>query len=129
MRRKKNEMRFMILLTTRHADAPPSAALAGAMTARIGAAAESGMLVDTGGLSDVDITRVSVTNGRLEETCRPRDACDHVVGGYAILDVATRGEAVATARGMLATHQQHWPSWDGVAEVRPITSPQDMLPD
>ena len=43
-----------------------------------------------------------------------------MVGGYAMLEWASREKAVEGALAFMRLHTEHWPSWRGECEVRPI---------
>ncbi|MDE2137006.1 MAG: hypothetical protein KGJ68_06180, partial [Gammaproteobacteria bacterium] len=46
-----------------------------------------------------------------------------VIGGYAILEAATRADALRIATEFMELHRRHWPEFEGEAEVRPMLSP------
>ncbi|MGH7529441.1 MAG: YciI family protein [Gemmatimonadales bacterium] len=41
-----------------------------------------------------------------------------VIGGYAVLELPTREEAIRAAVDFMQFHAQHWPGWEGEMEVR-----------
>ena len=55
----------------------------------------------------------------------PYAEAKEVAGGYAILETRSHEEAVENARRMIAIHQQYWPGWEGAAEVRRISGPDE----
>ena len=57
--------------------------------------------------------KVTVTDGPFVET-------KEIVGGYAVLEWASREQAVQGAVDFMKLHAEHWPSWQGECEVRPI---------
>ena len=55
----------------------------------------------------------ALTDGPFSET-------KEVVGGYALVQAATRDEALALAREFMDLHRIHWPAFEGECEVRPL---------
>ena len=53
----------------------------------------------------------------------PYTEAKEVVGGYSIIDVSSREEAVALATRVIEIHRDYWPGWEGSAEVRPLHAP------
>ncbi|HEY0037085.1 MAG TPA: YciI family protein, partial [Longimicrobium sp.] len=49
-----------------------------------------------------------------------------VVGGYGIVEAASREEAVEGAVWLMNMHREHWPGWEGEVEVRQIMGPEDF---
>ena len=43
-----------------------------------------------------------------------------IIGGYALVEVASREEAMKTARQFMELHRVHWPEFEGECEVRPL---------
>jgi hypothetical protein len=63
---------------------------------------------------------VTVTDGPFAEA-------KEVVGGYAVIEVRDMEEAVEQARRMVELHKL-WPGWEGFAEVRRISGPDEGPP-
>jgi len=42
------------------------------------------------------------------------------VGGYAVLEVRSKAEAVELAKRLMQIHKDHWPGWEGSCEVRQL---------
>jgi hypothetical protein len=40
-----------------------------------------------------------------------------VVGGWAILKVSSRAEALENCRKFMELHSQYWPGWEGTPEM------------
>jgi hypothetical protein len=59
--------------------------------------------------------------GKLTVIDGPFTEAKEVVGGYAVLEWASREKAVEAALAFMRLHSEHWPSWEGECEVRPIT--------
>ena len=45
-----------------------------------------------------------------------------------MLDVRSHEEAVENARRTMQLHLDHWPGWEGTAEVRRISGPEEDPP-
>jgi hypothetical protein len=82
---------------------------------------KSGVLKDTGGLKPTsEGFRVRLSNKQLKVIDGPFTESKEVVGGYAIVEVASREEALKIARQFMELHRQHWPTFEGESEVRPL---------
>ena len=80
--------------------------------------------VDTGGLlPSKDGVRVRLANGKIVVTDGPFTESKEVIGGWAILETASRDEAVRIATEFMELHRKHWPEFDGESEVRPMFDP------
>ncbi len=103
--------------------APPPALLE-AMGKFVQKSLQDGTLVDTGGLlPTADGVRVRLTRGKITVTDGPFTESKEVVGGWAILNVATKAEAVRIATEFMELHRQHWPEFEGESEVRGMFDP------
>ena len=81
----------------------------------------SGILKDTAGLKpSSDGFRVRLSKGQVKVTDGPFSESKEVVGGYAIVEVPSRKEALEVARKFMDLHRVHWPSFEGESEVRPV---------
>ncbi len=81
----------------------------------------SGVVKDTAGLKPTsEGFRVRSSGNRLTVTDGPFTEAKEVVGGYAIVEVASREEALKIARDFMELHRVHWPAFEGESEVRPI---------
>ena len=43
-----------------------------------------------------------------------------IVGGYALVEVASKADAVDLARQFVELHRVHWPDFECACEVRPL---------
>jgi hypothetical protein len=87
---------------------------------------KSGVLKDTAGLkSTAEGFRVRSSGNQLKVTDGPFTESKEVVGGYALVEVASKEEALQVARQFMELHRVHWPAFDGECEVRPL---EDMSP-
>jgi hypothetical protein len=102
-------------------DTPPPAALMQAMGEFIERSRKEGILVETGGLSpSKDGLRVRLENGKITVKDGPFSESKEVIGGWAILDLATKADAIRVATEFMDLHRKHWPGFEGESEVRPI---------
>ena len=53
----------------------------------------------------------------------PFSESKEVIGGWAILKVASKSEAIRLATEFMELHRKHWPGFEGEAEVRPMFEP------
>jgi hypothetical protein len=82
---------------------------------------KSGVLKDTAGLKGTkDGFRVRQSGGKLSVIDGPFTEAKEVVGGYALVEVKSREEALKLARGFMDLHLKHWPAFVGECEVRPV---------
>jgi hypothetical protein len=82
---------------------------------------KSGILKDTAGLKPTaEGFRVRSSRNQLQVTDGPFAESKEVVGGYALVEVASREEALKVARQFMELHRVHWPAFAGECEVRPV---------
>lgn len=82
---------------------------------------KSGVLKDTAGLKpSSDGFRVRSAGNRLSVTDGPFAESKEIVGGYAIVELPSREEALEFARRFMELHRVHWPAFEGESEVRPV---------
>ena len=102
----------------------PPAALMEAMGKFVQKSLQDGSLVDTGGLlPSKDGTRVRLARGKITVTDGPFTESKEVIGGYAILNVASRSEALRIATEFMELHRTYWPEFEGECEMRPMFEP------
>ncbi|WP_228500187.1 YciI family protein [Nocardioides agariphilus] len=121
-------MRYMVMLSMRSDVGPPPPGLVSAMGTAMSEAFGSGLMIDAGGLMDDQQTTFTLRSGALSRTDGPYAEAKEVVGGYAVLDVRSHEEAVEAARRMMQVHLEHWPGWEGAADVRRIAGPEEGPP-
>ncbi|MGW1404787.1 YciI family protein [Streptomyces sp. NPDC002403] len=79
---------------------------------------KAGVMLETAGLTPTSQgTRVTWSGGKLTHTDGPFTETKEVVGGYAILQVKDKEEALEWTRRFLRTHPE---SWTVTSEVRQI---------
>jgi hypothetical protein len=102
----------------------PPQALMEAMGKFVQKSLAEGILLDTGGLRpSKDGARVRLTKGKITVTDGPFAESKEVIGGYAILNVASKAEALRVATEFMELHREHWPEFEGESEVRPMFEP------
>lgn len=96
-------------------------ALMDAMGEFVGEGFKSGVLKDTAGLKGTaEGFRVRSSKNRLKVTDGPFTEAKEIVGGYAMVEVGSREEALKVARDFMELHRIHWPEFEGECEVRPL---------
>ena len=82
---------------------------------------KSGVLKDTAGLKPTaDAFQIRQSGGKLQATDGPFAETKEVVGGFALIDVKSDGEARDVARQFMELHRIHWPEFEGECEARPL---------
>jgi hypothetical protein len=82
---------------------------------------KSGILKDTAGLKPTsEGFRVRLSKNQLKVTDGPFTESKEVVGGYALMELPSRKEAMEMARQFMELHRVHWPGFEGESEVRPL---------
>jgi hypothetical protein len=105
-------------------ESSPPPALMQAMNEFVERLYKEGTLLDTGGLlPSKDGFRIRLENGELKVTDGPFSESKEVIGGWAILNVASKAEAVRVSTEFMELHRKHWPAFEGESEVRPIFEP------
>jgi hypothetical protein len=116
-------MKYMMFI--KHAESyrslPVPPGLHEAMGEFVTAALESGLMKETAGLKATsEGQRVRLSGGKVQVTDGPFTEAKEVVGGFAIVDVKSKAEAVELARKFMDIHRVHWPALEGECEVRPF---------
>ena len=120
-------MRFlsMIRLDERTAQAPTEKLMAD-MGKLIDEMTRAGVLVTTAGLRPTsEGARVRLRGGKLSTTDGPFTEAKEVIGGYAILEVQSKEEAIEHTRRFLAVHGDEW---DLECELRQLDGPDSGGP-
>lgn len=118
-------MRFLNMIkSVEGKSGPPPAALMQAIATLGAEAAQAGVLVDTGGLGPTSAgALIRVSGGKIAVTDGPFAQGKEVAGGYAIFEAASKEVAIKFAKQFMDLHVEHWPEWEGSAEVRPVFGP------
>ncbi len=113
-------MKFLMMLkaSEKYRDEGPPPALLEGMGKFVQDGFQSGKVVDTGGLKGSSAaTRFRVEKGKLTVTDGPFTEAKEVVGGWAIVKVDSKAEALEIGRAFMELHQKNWPGWEGTSEV------------
>ena len=116
-------MKYLMLIkhSESHRSQPIPPGLMDAMGKFVTEGFASGLLKDTAGLKPTsDGQRVRLSGGALKVTDGPFTETKEVVGGYAIVEVKSKEEALKVAREFMELHRIHWPAFEGECEVRPL---------
>ena len=116
-------MRYLIMLKTgSEKPAAPTPELMAARGKLTEDAVKSGKLVETGGMqAAASGTTLHLSSGKVTVTDGPFTEANEIVGGYAIMDLESKEEAVAMARQFLEIHARVLgPSYTVESEIRRI---------
>jgi hypothetical protein len=105
-------------------EAGPPQALMEAMGKFVDRSFKDGTLVDTGGLRpSKDGARIRLAKGKITVTDGPFTEAKEVIGGWAILRVDSKAEAIRIATEFMELHRRYWPEFEGESEIRPMFDP------
>ena len=115
-------MRFMMIVKgdeNVQAAGPPPQELMEAIGQLGEAAAKDGKMISRGGLHHTSKgASLRLSGGKLAVRDGPFSEAKEVIGGFAIMELASREEAIEEARKFMELHRTYWPAWDGECEVR-----------
>jgi hypothetical protein len=123
MTTEEKVMRYMAMLKFDESlpVGPPPPELVQAMADYAVEGARNGTLVDQGGLlPSAAGAIVSLVDGTIKAVDGPFTEAKELVGGYAVLEVRSKEEAVELAKRVMQIHKDHWPGWQGTCEVREL---------
>jgi hypothetical protein len=84
----------------------------------------NGTFIDGAGLLPTsDGHRVKLRGGKITITDGPFTESKEIVGGYALIEAASKDEALQLAHKFMDLHRVHWPAFEGECEVRPLEAP------
>ena len=122
-------MRYMIIVKGSEslaASGPPPAAMVEAIDRLGQELTRKGTMVSFGGLQPTSSgARMRLTNGKIITTDGPFTESKEVIGGFSILNVASKEEALEEARSFMELHRVHWPTWQGEIEIRLMYEQED----
>ena len=116
-------MRYMMFIkhTEDYRNAQVPASLYEEMGKFVEEATKNGNFVSGAGLQPTSAgTRIVLKRGKISVVDGPFTESKEIVGGYSIIDAKTREEALALATRFMEIHQQHWPTFEGECEMRPL---------
>ena len=67
---------------------------------------------------------VSLVDGTIKAVDGPFTEARELVGGYAVIEVHSKAEAIEDARRLMQIHADHWPGFSGSCEVRQLDDPE-----
>ena len=116
-------MKFLMLI--KHTESYRSQAIPQGLMAAMGEfvtrSMNDGILKETAGLKPTaESFRVRSGGGKLIVMDGPFTEAKEVIGGYGIVEAASREQALDFARQFMELHRVHWPAFEGECEVRPI---------
>jgi len=126
-------MKFMLMMKASkesEAGQPPDPKLMALMGPYVEKMARSGVLIETGGLlPSVRGTRVSLANDTFTVTDGPFAETKELIGGYAIVEVPSKDEAIALTREFLQMHRDALgPGYTGESEIREMMGVTSFAP-
>jgi hypothetical protein len=112
-------MRFLSMIrVNENTDLVPSEQLMADMGKLMEEMTQAGVLLDTAGLRPTsEGTRIRLSRGKLSVTDGPFSESKEVIGGFALIQVGTREEAIEWGRRFLEVHGDEW---DIECEVRQV---------
>lgn len=124
-------MRFMMMVKCDadfEAGKPPSAELMKAMGQYSAEMTRAGVLLEQGALHpSAKGARVSVEGGNTTVLDGPFSETKELIGGYAIIQAASKAEAIEHGKRFLRVHTDVFgPSYVGTVEIRQLMGPEDM---
>lgn len=126
-------MRFMLIARAdkdSEAGRPPSPELMAAIGKLTQEMTQAGVLVSTGGLAPSSQgARLSLSGGKVTVTDGPYAEAKELIGGYAIVEVNSRQEAIELGKRFLEVHAQVLgPGYETTAEIRQMFGATDFAP-
>ena len=126
-------MKFMMIAyATKDSESgnPPDPRLMAAIGKLSEDMAKAGVLVSTGGLAPSSMgSRVRLSGGKITVTDGPFTESKEIIGGYAIVNTKSKGEALELSRRFWQVHADVLgPSYVGEGEVRQLFDPSDFAP-
>ena len=115
-------MKFMFIVTSAHSVAPTPALLQ-AMHKLADREIKAGRMLDNGGLKPLsEGAQVRIVDGQLSVLDGPFVEAKEVIGGYAVFELHSKEEAVASAVEFMKLHKDFMPGWEGTCELRAMAT-------
>jgi hypothetical protein len=115
-------MKFLMMIKHAEQTQPfqPPQSLNDAMGAFVTEGFAKGWLKETAGLKPTAAgVRIRSKGGKLKVTDGPFTEAKEIIGGFAIVETATREEALDVANRFMELHRLHIPDFECESEVRP----------
>ena len=127
-------MRFMLMTKADknyEAGAPPDPRLMAAIGKLTEEGIKSGVLVDVGGLMPSSQgARLRLAGGKMTVTDGPFAEAKELIGGFAIVEVKSREEAIELGKNFLKLHEEILgPSYEGESEIRRMYDGSNVCPE
>ena len=120
-------MRFMTLVKSCETGRPLPKEFMEEMAQHREEAMKAGKLIQTGGLAPSALgASVRISRGSLIVTDGPFAETKEVLGGFAVLEVESKEEAIESARWLVQLFMKYMPDWEGEVEVRQMFGPDDL---
>src|SRR5262245_43703760 len=116
-------MRYLMLIkhTEDYQNKEVPAGLYEAMGEFVGAGLKNGAIIATAGLKPTaDGHRVQLRGRTISVTDGPFTETKEIIGGYALMEMKSKAEALEYARKFMDLHLRYWPEFEGECEVRPV---------
>lgn len=114
-------MRYLCMMKSSESNGEPPSSLFEAMGEYDRWGRANGVLVDSQGLLPSGSGAiVSLVDGDIKAVDGPFTEAKELVGGYAVIEVRTREEALELGRRLMQIHKDHWPGFEGSVEIRQI---------
>jgi hypothetical protein len=115
-------MRFMGFVKMAEGIGAPPQALMDAMEEFIGEAVAAGQFLDGGGLYGTeDAVNFVIRQGETTRVDGPYAEAKEVIGGYSVLEFASKDDAIENTRRMAELHTEHWPEAELTVTLRQIS--------
>jgi hypothetical protein len=122
-------MRYMMIVKgpeSLAASGPPPVELMEAIEKLTAESATNGKMVSFGGLKPTSLgARVRSANGKLITVDGPFTESKEVIGGFSIMNFASKQEAIDEAHRFMELHRVYWPAWEGEVEIRLMYEEED----
>ena len=80
-------------------------------------------VLDTGGMAPASqTTHVKLAGGNVNVVDGPFSEAKEVTGGFAIMEYASKEEAIEGMRQFMELHRTYWPEFEGECELRELYS-------
>lgn len=119
-------MRFLLTIIPgpKYMNAPPSPEMGAAIGKLVAEIQEAGILLDTGGMG-VPSPRVKLAGGKISFTDGPYAESKEMIGGYAIVQVASLEQVVAMTQRFLEVHREVDPDYEAENIIQRLYGPWD----
>jgi hypothetical protein len=92
-------------------------------------AEKDGTMVLRGGLLPTAASvRVRIDGGQIRVLDGPYAEGKEVIGGFSVLQYASKQEAIDAAVAFMELTRRLWPEWEGECELRQMWGPEDFAP-